>query len=310
MARLEILGKSPVGFYLRLSETMWNLLPPSVTELKLVRSYGHFLHSLVRLQSPREMSHGTFFLRNRPELELIQQLASAKVRERPLQIAVLGASNGAEVYSFVWAIRSRQPNANLVVHAVDISATVVEFARQGIYSLTGRELVGDPIFERLTEMDMEDIFDRRDGRFRVKSWIREGIVWHVGDAGDPRMRELLGPQDIVVANRFLCHMPPAEAEASLRSIARLVTPGGHLFVSGVDLDVRTKVALDLGWKPVRQLLEAIHEGDPSLRRSWPCKYWGLEPLDTKRPDWQIRYASAFQLGGCVEAGASMEQLTP
>ena len=53
-------------------------------------------------------------------------------------------------------------------------------------------------------------------------------------------------------------------------------PGGFLFVSGVDLDVRTKVAADLGWKPCLELLEEMHEGDSSLRTSWPCKYWGLE----------------------------------
>src|SRR5437867_11883789 len=35
----------------------------------------------------------------------------------------------------------------------------------------------------------------------------------------------------------------------------------YLFVSGVDLDVRTKVAIELGWKPISDLLEEIHEGE-------------------------------------------------
>jgi len=307
MARLEVFGKSPLGFYLRLNEWIWNRLPAATTALPPFRSYGHFLHSLVRLQSIRQMSLGTFFLRNRPELELVQRLASLKGTDRPVKLAVLGASNGAEVYSFVWAIRSARPSLKLVAHAVDISAAVLESAREGVYSLGGSELVDEPIFERMTEMDMEDMLDRKEDRFPVKPWIREGIAWHVGDAGDPRMRELLGPQDVVVANRFLCHMGPVEAEACLRNIARLVVPGGHLFVSGIDLDVRTKVAIDLGWKPVRELMEEIHEGDPSLRRSWPCKYWGLEPIDKNRPDWGIRYASVFQLGERVDGSAPMEK---
>jgi hypothetical protein len=37
----------------------------------------------------------------------------------------------------------------------------------------------------------------------------------------------------------------------------MVKPDGYLFVSGVDLDVRTKVARDLGWKPVSDLLREI-----------------------------------------------------
>ena len=51
------------------------------------------------------------------------------------------------------------------------------------------------------------------------------------------------------------------AERCLRNIARLVSPHGYLFVSGIDLDIRTKVAADLGWNPLQELLEQIHEGD-------------------------------------------------
>lgn len=296
IARVKIFGKSPLGFYVRSNEWIWNRLPRLLTTLPPIRSYGHFLHSLVRLEALRQMSLGTFFLRNRPELVLIRRLSNLEGAGHPVKIAVLGASNGAEVYSIVWVIRSAQPSWKLIVQAVDISAAVLESAREGVYSPGGSELVNEPIFERMTEMEMENIFDREEDRFRIKPWIREGITWHVGDAGDPRMREALGPQDIVVANRFLCHMDPLDAERCLRNIARLVAPGGYLFVSGIDLDVRTKVAMDLGWKPVRDLMEEIHDGDPSLRRSWPCKYWGLEPIDRTRRDWEIRYASVFQLG--------------
>jgi hypothetical protein len=97
---------------------------------------------------------------------------------------------------------------------------------------------------------------------KVKSWIRQGTNWQVGDAADAETIDLLGPQDRVVANNFLCHMQPSDAEKCLRNIARLVRPHGFLLVSGIDLDVREKVARDLGWKPLEELLEEIHEGDP------------------------------------------------
>ena len=110
-----------------------------------------------------------------------------------------------------------------------------------------------------------------------------GIIWLRGDACDPDLVGVLGPQDIVVANRFLCHMEPAAADRCLRNIARLVKPGGHLFVSGIDLDVRTSVARGMGWKPVTDLIRDIHEGDPSLRRGWPLEYWGLNHYATHGP---------------------------
>ena len=130
---------------------------------------------------------------------------------------------------------------------------------------------------------------------RVKPRFREGITWHLGDAGDPGLVGFLGLQDIVVANRFLCHMYPEQAGACLRNLARLVKPSGYLFVSGVDLGVRSKVAHELRLRPVTEMINEIHEGDPSLRRDWPMEYWGLEPLDQGRIDWKTRYASVFQL---------------
>jgi hypothetical protein len=76
----------------------------------------------------------------------------------------------------------------------------------------------------------------------------------------------IGPQDMVVASNFLCHMEPPAAENCLRNIAGLVKRGGYLFVSGVDLEVRAKVARELGWRPIP---EQIHDGDPSVRGDWP-----------------------------------------
>jgi hypothetical protein len=54
-------------------------------------------------------------------------------------------------------------------------------------------------------------------------------------------------------------MDSEAAEKCLRNIARLVSLDKYLFVSGIDLDIRTKIAHDLGWKPLLQeLLEEIH----------------------------------------------------
>ena len=295
MANLRILGRSPMGAYLRLNEWVWDRLPRSVTARRPVRSLGDLVHSLVRLQD-RQMYLGTFFLRNRPELELIGRLVGSKGKGRPVKIAVLGPSNGAEVYSIAWTVRCAQPDIELRIEAVDLSAEVVEAARRGVYPSGRSELVDEAIFDRMAAKEMEEMFDRDGDWLRVKPWIKEGIAWRVGDASDPRIAAAIAPQDIVVANRFLCHMRPSEAEECLRKIARLVAPGGYLFVSGVDLDVRTKVATELGWKPIAELLEEMHEGDSSLRASWPHRYWGLEPIDKRRPDWRTRYASVFQVG--------------
>jgi len=295
LLRLKILGKSPVRAYLRINQALWNHIPLSLTSLGPVRLYANFLHALARTESVRGQAFSTYFLRNRPELELIRRLVACKTRGETLKVGVLGCSTGAEAYSVAWRIRSARPDLRLVLHAMDISKEAVEFAKRGVYSLKTSEISNTAIFERLTAAEMEEMFDTDGDVAVVKPWIKEGIQWRVGDVGETEILDVLGPQDMVVANNFLCHMDDSEAERCLRNIARLVCPNGYLFVSGIDLDVRTKVASDLGWEPVEELLEEIHEGDGCLRPFWPCHYAGLEPLSKKRRDWRIRYACAFEV---------------
>lgn len=297
-ARLQLFRKSPAGFYLRLNKWISEIIPAGVRNFYPTRAYGAWLHSLVRLHATRRQHFGTFFLRNRPALELMRLLAEEKAKGSTLRIAVLGCSIGAEVYSILWTIRSARPDLKVPVCAVDISKEILNFAEKGIYVPNICELVcelgGSSIFERLTAHEMEQMFDWEGDQARVKPWLREGITWQLGDASSPELIHVLGPQDIVVANNFLFHMEPPAAENCLRNIAGLVDRGGYLFVSGVDLEVRAKVAHELGWRPIPELLEQIHDGDPSVRGGWPWWWWSLEPLNHRRHDWQLRYAAAFQ----------------
>ena len=295
MFRRTLFGKSPVGAWLRVNQRLWHYLPASFTTQGVGRSYGTFLHALAKTHGNRAQAFSTYFLRNRPELELIRRLLERKNHNATLRVAVLGCSTGAEAYSVAWRIRSARPDLKLSFHALDISRQAVEIAERGLYSFKAAELTNTGVFDRLTRAEIEELFDTNEDVAAVKPWIKQGIQWHVMDASEPEIVDLLGAQDMVVANNFLCHMNDFEAERCLRNIVQLVTPGGHLFVSGIDVDVRTKVALDLEWRPVEDLLEEIHEGDGGLRPFWPFHYGGLEPLDKKRKDWRIRYACAFQV---------------
>jgi chemotaxis methyl-accepting protein methylase len=279
------------------------------------------LHASVRRHAERRQYFATFFLRNRAELELIGRLLNQKPQGSSLDISVLACSKGAEVYSILWTVRSARPDLKLRTHAIDISPDILAFAERGVYLRSSSLDVSDapnqggvaeradvtvtlntwkdqnaPIFERMADEEVEAMFEVEGDQARVRSWLKEGITWICGDASDPALKGVLGTQDMVVANRFLCHMKPPAAEKCLRNIARLVKPGGYLFVSGIDLDVRTKVASDMGWKPVTDLMRDVYEGDPSLSAGWPLEYWGLEPFCDDRPDWRIRYASVFQIG--------------
>jgi SAM-dependent methyltransferase len=301
LIRSTVFGKSPVNAYLQVNQRLWNIVPSFITACRPVAFYGAVLHKLACRQGVRAQAFSTCFLRNRPQLELIKRLVGCRPKGDELRVTVLGCSTGAEAYSVAWRIRSARPDVKLILHAVDVSKQAVEVARFGEYSLTASKLSSTQICDGMSADEIQELFERDGDTVRVKSWIKEGIKWCVGDAGDGEVVDALTAQDLVIANNFLCHMGPAEAERCLRNIARLVKPDGCIVVSGIDLDVRTKVASDLGWRPVEELQEEIHEGDPYLKRYWPCQYAGLEPLDKRRQNWKIRYAAVFRTNSVATA---------
>jgi SAM-dependent methyltransferase len=252
----------------------------------------------------------TSFFRNRPLLELAYRLSDKKCEGSNLAISVLGCSIGAEVYSILWTIRSRRPDLKVNVRAIDISKDVLEFAQRGVYPLGFSQFTDAAVLGSVTKQETLELFDNDGVPMCIKPWLREGISWRVGDAADPRLTDVLGPQDMVFANNLLCHMYPIEAERCLRNIVGLVAPGGYLFVSGIDLDVRTRVVRDLRLEPVVELIEDIHNGDLRLVTDWPFKYWGLEPFSMRRQDWRIRYSSVFYVTNYYAEGSVSPEKPP
>lgn len=173
-AGTRILGKSPIGAYLRLNEWVWQRLPPAVAALRPIDSYGRLLHSLVRRHAGREMFLGTFFFRNRPELELIRRLVEPAALHRPVKVAVLGCSNGAEVYSIRWTLRSLQPG-RLALSGVDVSKSALECAQRGTYSRGISELVREPVCALMSPQEMRELFDEDGETLRIKRSIEEEI---------------------------------------------------------------------------------------------------------------------------------------
>src|ERR1700751_5464008 len=74
------------------NEWAWHREPALLRETRPVCLYGSFLHSLVQLRSARRQFHGTFFFRNRPELEMIRVLADRKPTGSTLRISILACS--------------------------------------------------------------------------------------------------------------------------------------------------------------------------------------------------------------------------
>ena len=249
------------------------------------------------------MSLGTYLIRNRPELELIHDIARNRPKGTCFRIVVLGCSAGMEVYAIKWYLRNLTPLLDIQLLGMELDQAALDTARNGEYPMAKY----DWMLSRLTDAERAEYFEIRDGAAHIHPHLQQDIQWLVGDACDPSLDQLLGKQDLVIANRFLCHMEPEQASACLRNITRLVAPGGHLFVSGVDLHVRQSVMQESGFVPVTDRLAAIHDGDPSLRAGWPFNTWGLEPLDREHTDWVARYAMVYHNDDQASNGRSDDE---
>src|SRR5437879_1097354 len=129
------LRKSFVIGYLWLAGRVWRRLSVSVRSLPLFIRYGTHLHSLVLRFADRRQNHSTCFLRNRAELQLMGRLAARAAHGSNMDVAVFACSKGAEVYSIAWTLKVARPDLTINIHAIDISRDVIEFAKEGVYSL-------------------------------------------------------------------------------------------------------------------------------------------------------------------------------
>ena len=286
----------------RLCRAVWETIPSPVRQTPLMFRAGRYIYRKFTRDTVRLQSHYTHFMRNPPLLSAIGALASQFPRDADVTVASIGCSTGAELYSVLYAIRRARSDLHLTAHGADISDTVVDVARRGIYHpdvpaaegsvyVAGRAEVASADVPSLTEI-MQPL---PDGSLRVKDWLRQGITWLTADATDDRLLDLVGRQDFLLANNFMGPMEDPLAERCLRNMIRLVAPGGYLFVDGIDLDVKTRVLKASGLRPVLTNQEEIWTSE-GARGGWPWLRWGREPLNRSEADWAIRYSIIFHLG--------------
>ena len=134
-AALLMRRRSPVDLYIRVNAWLWKRLPSNLRNTRPMRWYGTILHRLVSRRADRRQFTGTFFFRNRPELELMRRLAGQKPHGATLDIAVLGCSIGAEIYSISSTI-VRRNRTNVRMSAVDNSAEVLKVAQEAAYTIS------------------------------------------------------------------------------------------------------------------------------------------------------------------------------
>ena len=272
----------------RAIEMFWNGLPRPVRSSKPALALGRRIHRRASRIQARGGACYTRFFRNLPQLELIRDLV-LEMPGRPVKILSIGCSTGAELYSALWLIRRARPTLELQALGVDMAEECVQAAARGVYPFRVPEVA----VAKISDTTHERFLTKEGKTLVVQDWVKENVRWAVGDALSPDLGARFGLQDMLLANNFLFHLSPERSEACLRNLARLVAPGGYLVVSGVDLDLRSRVLGELGFVAMTARWEEIYAAE-DVHASWPLRFWGLEPIDRTRPDWPNCYATVFR----------------
>jgi len=250
-------------------------------------------HRLVLYTGERENSTFTGFLRLPAQFDalagpVLDYLLEGK-KAGPLKIGVLGCSNGSEAYTIASVLKGSRPGLKFTINAFDIDRKMIEKGAGASYRR--EEIYNNRV---ITDSFIRKTFDMEKDTFTIKKGIRSHLKFDYADALDNRLKETVGPCDVVFAQNFIFHMKRDAARRALNNICALLNPRAALFVDGIDIDIRRRLTKRHNLAPLTYKIEEIHNEARMARAiGWPYSYWGLEPFLTTRRDWQRRYATVF-----------------
>lgn len=159
------------------------------------------------------------------EIALPDRLRCAKAAGTRLQILSAGCASGEEPYSLAMAVQDTaiDRSTSVAILGVDINAAALEKARRGRFSAW---------VLRDTPPEVQERWFRTEGReFIVDDAVRSAVRFAVCNLADEHS-ELWQPesQDIVFCRNVLMYFTPASAQALVSRLARVLRPGGYLFL--------------------------------------------------------------------------------
>lgn len=270
--------------------------------------WGLWQHRRLREHSPRLSHHAyTCFFRSMGQLQALTGPVLDHLRlpqGQTLRIAVVAASNGAEVYSLAAWLRLACPDLPFQIHASDHNPELVAQARLGIYPADQLRTLGTPavpwreMFRPLpgtpAPCPAQPDDDPPAPLWEVQPALREHVQWSTLDLLNDELRQQAGPADVVLANNVLFHLTPHQARRAFANLRRCLRPRAALFVQGADLGLRAELTREAGLRPLDHEVGRIHrDAQAHVDRRWWTLYWGSEPYMPWRPQALRRYSTIF-----------------
>lgn len=226
----------------------------------------------------RELTVGeTYFFRHSDQFRAFEEVAlperlSARARSRKLRLLSAGCASGEEAYSLVIALRERciEPAYEVEVYGIDVNPDALAKAQRAVYSVWSL---------RETPAELRERWFERDGRdYRLARTVRDAVRFE--------QHNLCGPQplpfaaasfDVIFFRNVLMYFTQQQAARAVERLARLLAPGGFLFLGHAET--------------MRGLSHDFH-----LRHTHDTFYYQLKS-GTEQPESQPELLPPIQPGG-------------
>lgn len=156
--------------------------------------------------------------------KLLPEMAENK---RPIKIWSAASSSGQEPYSMAMTVletQTKRPGLlpNVSITATDISASMLDMCRAGIYDNLA---LGRGLSPERRRTFFEDV---GDGRMKIKDNVKRFVNFRPQNLMESYA--LLGKFDIVFCRNVLIYFSPDMKSQVLNSIANSLNPGGYLLL--------------------------------------------------------------------------------
>ena len=210
-------------------------------------------HYLLRSGSPGDqelarlvdelVTNETYFFRERNQLralfeEILPELRSRQP-QRPLALWSAGCSSGEEPYSLVMLAREAglQPGRDLRVYASDISRTMLQRARRGLYR--------EASFRQTEDALRDKYFLEKDGVWRIADDVKKHVDFIHLNLVDRSKIALLGSLDVTLCRNVIIYFDLETKRKVIHTFEDKLRAGGYLLLGHSESLINISSAFEL-----------------------------------------------------------------
>lgn len=200
-----------------------------------LNSFDEYIRLLRQKDSAEEINimvdclttNKTFFFREFPHFEYMKKHILSSLKKHKCRIWSAGCSSGEEPYSIAVFLREELPDIDLLdikILATDISGRMINFAREGNYSLETIKELSPHMIAKYFSQATKNI----SNRYSVNQCIRKIISF----AKLNLMEEwpMRGQFDIIFCRNVMIYFNKKTQEQLVNRFWNLISKGGYLFV--------------------------------------------------------------------------------